>query len=1115
MAIIEIYDTTFSATTVLRALNFDRARAERLARDCTILSIFQDSSSLFLSRMSWGGSSIGIQFRIKEQSGRYRYHIHGACSCGAANCLHAEVVLLALEFRELAADLQSGNYRDFPVGKSGLPGLSASSMALLKALHESRSPGSGVSPLNASRKTGSFLLYNLYRESLGLTYAKRLKNGLYAKNSHTHDCSWELISRRCIAVKDRDLPFFELEDCDRAVFRFLWTQMERLPDEDHVQLSDIANLPLLFELLTATGRLVVQHEDSRTHLKLGPRLHAKLAWNNDRDTWRLKPAFIDAHDAQALNTIEPWYADLELETTGPYDLGEQQDLYPLMRMKLAIPEADLPALAAELCSFSHSLPRLPNVRVTDLGVVRPTPRLDLKSRTVSGSPDTVLATLSFEYEGHRFSRASRNDDARLVIAQGSSQILIQRDLRFEQSCDVRLRTDCGLVPFQSDYIVASDRADWNPSRHLDFLDTLFNFQTLSLPALIADGWKVHMPDDLPRLLPVSDPWVMDFAESSAQGWYNVAMEVTVDGTRINMVALLRILLADPAFVQWFRSCEDDEEEWLTDIGANRWLPIPIADIRPLARLLIDINGRDNHGPVCISKFDVSVLEAGASGKVLIKGADQLFSLQQQLARSPAPFSQALLPEALLPLRPYQLEGVAWLRSRMDAGVGVVLADHMAVGKTVQALSHIWAYRNEANDNPPSLVVLPPTLLSKWKEEQEKFFPTMKVAVYHGQQREPLAETHATNDAVLTSYSLLANELDLFSQLSWHIMVMDEGHELRNRQTAKAKACRALAAGQKVLLTGTPLQNSLGDLWSVMDIVTPGIFRDYGWFKERFLPKGKAEGQSLGLAGLAGRISSPFLLKRSNEDVGNQLPELNVVNLSIDLHDTQSRIYETIRASMDAEVRQTIQASGVARSQITVLSAITRLRQVCCHPALLKSDAIGKHVASAKMDHVLSMIDELTAEGKKTVVALEWTGMLNILAAELDRKKIAYRVMDGSLSVKKRIDNLNEFRRSPDIPVLLMTLTVGGTGIDIPEGDAIIIYSPWWNPERVKQVIARLRREANDKIVTAYALIAKGTLEEAIVEMGERKAAIFNAVMDGSTSASLSLEDIHELFRRRQ
>jgi superfamily II DNA or RNA helicase len=508
------------------------------------------------------------------------------------------------------------------------------------------------------------------------------------------------------------------------------------------------------------------------------------------------------------------------------------------------------------------------------------------------------------------------------------------------------------------------------------------------------------------------------------------------------------------------------------------------------------------------------------------------------------------------LRPYQKQGVAWLHFLRAHGFGGILADEMGLGKTLQTLAFLNTLRNAecgARSEPqtaaaaiphsplraPHLIVCPTSLVFNWVAEAKKFTPELKVLALHGPDRHARFGQIPAHDIVVTSYALIRRDAERYRELEFDTVSLDEAQHIKNRQTQNAQAVKAVRARHRIVLTGTPLENSVLDLWSIFDFLMPGYLGTAQDFRERYelpITKEKSEAAQTRLA----RRLRPFMLRRLKQEVASDLPAKLEQIAFCELTPDQRSVYQQVIEASRKEVLEALGAQGVARSRMVVLTALLRLRQVCCDLRLLKLEkrsdgamecgsdaqtdsalnhsitpplhpAAAPSSASGKLDMFGELLEEVIDGGHRLLVFSQFVGMLTLLKAKLTAEGIEFCYLDGSTTDRAGV--VEQFQTNAAIPVFLISLKAGGVGLNLTGADTVVHFDPWWNPAVEDQATDRAHRIGQTKVVTSYKLITRDTVEEKILTLQSRKREIIQATIGGEAefAASLSWEEIQELL----
>jgi superfamily II DNA or RNA helicase len=489
--------------------------------------------------------------------------------------------------------------------------------------------------------------------------------------------------------------------------------------------------------------------------------------------------------------------------------------------------------------------------------------------------------------------------------------------------------------------------------------------------------------------------------------------------------------------------------------------------------------------------------------------DSGFRLLRERLRTFEGIQPAAQPEGFQgQLRGYQLEGLAWFAFLREFAFGGCLADDMGVGKTAQVLALLEARRQAGASGGPSLVVAPRSLIFNWQQEAARFTPMLRLLDHSGTSRslERLGERFREYDIVLTTYGVLRRDVPALQNVEFDYVVLDEAQAIKNQAAESAKAVRLLRGRHRLALTGTPVENHLGELWSLFEFLNPGMLGAASVFKS-FTGSGRNPDPA-GRALLA-RSLRPFILRRTKEQVVSELPRKMEQTLYCELEAAQRKLYNELRDHYRGSLMRTVEQRGLARSKIQVLEALLRLRQAACHPGLL--DPLRQEESSAKLDMLLHQLDEVLDEGHKALVFSQFTSFLALLRRQLDRRKTTYEYLDGK--TRDRQARVEKFQSDPDSKLFLISLKAGGLGLNLTAADYVFLLDPWWNPAVEAQAIDRTHRIGQNRRVFAYRLIARDTVEEKVLELQKSKRDLADAILneDNSVLGKLSREDLELLL----
>jgi SNF2 family DNA or RNA helicase len=492
----------------------------------------------------------------------------------------------------------------------------------------------------------------------------------------------------------------------------------------------------------------------------------------------------------------------------------------------------------------------------------------------------------------------------------------------------------------------------------------------------------------------------------------------------------------------------------------------------------------------------------------VKSNDEYKNLLTELKERKPVIKIDLPEEVVMKLRDYQREGVYWMHFLRKYGFGGILADEMGLGKTVQALTIL-----SMNKGIPHLVVCPKTLIYNWENEAKIFFPNMKILVVDGDVEKRKRDIRYINDydVIITSYTMLQKDYVeyIHNKIYFNYMILDEAHYVKNMKTLSAKAVRVISAQNKILLTGTPLENNLDELYSAFDIIMPDYLGNKTNFSREFASKIERN-NTIALELLQAKIR-PFILRRTKKEVLKELPDKQEQTVYSEMTNKQVAIYNELLLRVKNEVNQLVQKQGFDKSRIQVLSALLKLRQICNHPALLDKSFNNEIDISGKYEMFKELLEEVIESGEKVLVFSQFTSMLDIFEKYLIEQKITYSRLDGS--TKNRQEIVDEFNNDESIKVFLISLKAGGVGLNLTSASAVFLYDPWWNPMVEKQAMDRAHRIGQKNTVNIYKFITRNSIEEKILKLQERKGNLFENLVTENAGFIKKLEwdDLMELF----
>ncbi|MDB5401317.1 MAG: ATP-dependent helicase [Rhodopila sp.] len=714
--------------------------------------------------------------------------------------------------------------------------------------------------------------------------------------------------------------------------------------------------------------------------------------------------------------------------------------------------------------------------------------------------------LEFDYGG---ALVPFDDDRQFVRTNTpDGPVFVRRDRTVETAAQDALRQD-GLVQMR----MATGKAEKGRLvfvfRGRDAAEAWQGFVAERLPALQALGWHNQIdPDFGPRLVKSVGLWDMKVADAP-RGEFSLDFGIEIEGARHPLLPIL-MRLHERGGIAAARIIDG---EVVTSLDDGRILKLPAERIARLLAViddLIEAAGR--------TTGDTMVLDATVAPNVL--DLEDLVSTRWHdgaiIAAHVARFrAVADIPEAPVPdnfigsLRPYQQQGVNWLQHLRENGLGGLLADDMGLGKTAQTIAHVVIEEAAGRLDRPVLVVVPTSLVPNWTAELARFTPHLRVVVLHGLDRHERRRDLTGVHVVITTYTVLARDIEDMARLSWHMVVLDEAQAIKNPTARTTHAACRLDTRHRLCLSGTPIENNLGELWSQFAFLMPGLLGSRKSFNRRFRAPIEKDADPVRRHQFASRIR-PFILRRTKSAVATELPPKHTILRRITLAPDQRELYETIRATMHERVTQGIAARGVAQSHVLVLDALLKLRQVCCDPRLVKLPSARLTGTSSKLSDLLEMVSEMITEGRRILLFSQFTSMLDLMKPALVAAGIRFVELRGDTA--DRAEPVRGFEAG-EVPLFLISLKAGGRGLNLISADTVIHYDPWWNPAVEDQASDRAHRIGQTKSVFVYKLIAADTVEERMVELQERKAALANLALteDAAALPAMDAEDIDYLF----
>ncbi|WP_413152336.1 DEAD/DEAH box helicase [Amaricoccus sp. W119] len=908
----------------------------------------------------------------------------------------------------------------------------------------------------------------------------------------------------------------------------------------HVFYSPPAPCDLLPPLrrIAATGRGRWGESTGPALRDAGPRA-ARFAWRSGAEGAQ-DLALLDAESAAplvGLPAARPVWVEPE---TGAF--GEILAPLSAKRIRLLLGAPSLPAeIAAEVAARLTAIEGEPVPAPKPMGLETrrgrdPVPVLRLfglpgERHVIDGwsrrsEPVRAAALrLAFDYGGHL---APARHAESLRFEDGGTVVTLSRDRRAEARASEALSGRGTLSPKEMDHhafrqaekgdlIFAEGEREPETGETVDARRAALRFLGEYAPDLRAAGWRVEVDPSWPWPL-VEEPIRIEARIGAAEGGgrFDFGLALSAGDQEADLAPLVAEVLAAlppelgpeeiaaPAFAELvaampcFLALPDGRHARVDPAGLTDLLRLLLGNLGLATRIHPGEAGQ-------IAEF----AEALAGSGIAFTGGAELLELGRRLnaltSGMPLPMPAAVKAAP----RPYQAIGYGWLAALAETGFGGLLADDMGLGKTLQTLALLAKRHIEEHASRPSLLIVPTSLARAWARQAAEFVPGLKVLVLQGPARKALFAEIDAADLVVTTYPLLHRDHALLER-DWELAILDEAQAVKNPASTAAKRIRSIRARTRLALTGTPMENSLLDLWALFDWLVPGLLGDRKTFRAGIaLPIER--GDALAQARLNRRLR-PFLLRRTKDEVAPDLTARTEITELVPLGPKQRPLYESVRMAMDTRVRAAIAERGLAGSQITILDALLRMRQACCDPALLK-DGPGPG-ESAKRERLLEMLEALTRKGRKVLVFSQFVEMLRLIETDVRARGWRYAWLTGETADREAA--VRSFQEG-EARIFLISLKAGGVGLTLTAADTVILYDPWWNPAVERQAMDRAHRIGQTKPIFVYRLVAEGTVEEAILALQARKQALADALFTGAAGGHLAfdMDVISELFAPKE
>lgn len=871
-----------------------------------------------------------------------------------------------------------------------------------------------------------------------------------------------------------------------------------------------------------------------TRLHLAPTKKGILEWQLQDSGEQQLICLVDNIPIQPMPLLPLWYLNSTNGETGMLELTGNTDISKTLLFSPPLHPATVSEVSTGLKNnFKKQGIPLPHVfEINTVSLITPKPRLRLLGiernyhyfyfthNETTNSTKLPIARLSFLYEntevplnGPKIIHSLNKETNVLTSASRQFELegeyinhLLKNGVSILSKVYPRGILDANIE--KTDFLVGT----------LGILQTQEAFLENTVPALKALGWNIIYDPSFPvEHIIDSDEWYTEFTEGSQYNWFHMEMGVMVDNQKINILPLIvKLIQKDPdAFTESALNHVTDEHLTIT-LDNHQKIRVPTERIKSILATLTELyDGQSlSSGRLSFNRSRISQLaeltRLMESAKMKWLGGEALIELSKKIEHFEGIVPVKVPKTFKGTLRDYQKKGVDWLNFLREYQLGGILADDMGLGKTIQTLAHLMIEKASKRLDKPCLIIAPTSLMGNWYDEARQFAPSLKVITSQGHSRKNLMTEFSSADVILTTYPLIVRDKEILLEHEYYMIILDEAQFIKNSNTKAYLILQKFKAKHRLCLTGTPMENHLGELWALFNFLSPGLLGSSKQFTQLFKNPIEKQGNFERRRSLNQRIR-PYILRRTKSEVVTELPPKTEIVHHILLEEEQRDLYESIRLAMETKVRKAVEAKGFSQSQIIILDALLKLRQTCADPRLLKLEQAKKVTESAKLTFLMSMLSELVEEGRKILLFSSFTSMLKIIEEELEKQNISYVKLTGST-----IDRATPIKtfQAGEVSVFLISLKAGGTGLNLTTADTVIHYDPWWNPAAEAQATDRAHRIGQTKPVFVYKLVTTGTVEEKILLMQQHKRALMESLFEENktTKTGINKEDLKFLFQ---
>ena len=875
----------------------------------------------------------------------------------------------------------------------------------------------------------------------------------------------------------------------RAVHSYSYRELKNSDDENILAMASTLYIDFKYgsrdESLSGTlGYLMAKEifltnrcyfDSNQTPLKLQNELfHVVYDFKLYMGEYSLK-SNLDKKEYRVLETNPPFLIDIKENKAQELDIDIE-----MYRELCNAPKFDKDEIGKVFTAVSQSAPNIeihtPKSISTKKIDTQPTPRINLKDNSFK---------LDFLYEEYSVKYFPR--DAMRTFYEENEKVELTKDLVYEQM----IKEIIEAFGFKTQSVNNDLYVFLSDDNRQEQLIIWKEFLNIHMPRLKDDGWLIERDEEFAMKFESNSSVVVD--SEASNNWFSLSFNLEFNGVSQPIAPLVSSIIAE------FDDFSQMPEIINIEVSKNHFVEVSSKQIQPIIKTIVELfDKKDKNERLSISSYDAHLIEF-MDDNVIWRGNKEILELSKKLKDFKG-IKRAEPPKCLnATLREYQQDGLNWLNFLYEFKFGGILADDMGLGKTVQTLAHISKLKEDSKLTNPTLIVMPTSLIANWKNEAKKFTPNLRVLSLHGDDRAERFDEIEDYDILLTTYPLVVRDQKRLNEYRFFYIILDEAQKIKNPKTKMAIALKTFKSDYRLALSGTPIENHLGELWSIFSFLMPGFLNTLSFFRSYYQTPIEKE-HDFERQNILNKRVKPFMIRRTKEKVAAELPEKSEIIKYTQFDNAQSKLYESIRITMEKKVQEAVKQKGLGSSHITILDALLKLRQVCCDPSLLKIEEAQKVQESAKLELLLDLIDELLQEGRRILIFSQFTSMLSIIEEKIKEKEISYTKLTGS--TRNREEVIKQFT-SGKADVFLISLKAGGVGLNLVEADTVIHYDPWWNPAVENQATDRVYRIGQTKAVFVYKLIVENTIEQKILELQVKK----QAIQDGIYESDKQQEEI--------